>query len=309
MIDRVYPMFTAQVANYFGHGNTRTDYEDGGWSWNVLSCRLARYRVRIIQNRDILSHRLKPGGFVPTSQIEIDGVKRFSEGETVVNDICRLLAFAAMSQVVPFEYRMGGKKRGISITGRSWWYRPVIDIKNGDLTAAYLEKIWNTYRIEKHRRKLGEVIEMLTIAELPSQPLEIQLAQIFIIMENLKSTYARARGYPFVDGFFRKISRPPKLNPGKEPTLGFERLLKEMLSGVGMKPRLRRVVQLRNEIIHFGLSRRPLGSLRKHYETCQDIVREYLLRFLGYDGEYLIYNQACRASKVLPRIRETGLRS
>jgi hypothetical protein len=294
-------MFTAQIANYFGHGNTRTDYEDGGWSRNVLSCRLGRYQVRVIQDRDILSHKLKPGGFVHTSQIEVNGVRQFLEGEAVVNDVCRLLAFAAMSQVVPFEYHMEGRKRRMSVTGQPWWHRPVINIKNGDLTAVYLEKVWSTYRLQKRRRKLGEVIEMLTIAELPSQPLEIQLAQIFIIMENLKSTYARSEGYPFFKGWFQKSS-PPKRNPEKKDRWTFELLLAEMLTRVGMKPRLHRIIGLRNDIIHFGLSRRPYDSLSKHYETCQDIVREYLLRFLGYDGEYLIYRQACRASKKLARV-------
>jgi hypothetical protein len=119
---------------------------------------------------------------------------------------------------------------------------------------------------------------MLAIAELPSQLLETQLIQIFVVMENLKYTYARAKKHPFMEGFFRKISSPPK-------------------------PNLNRVIDLRNEIIHSGLSRKPPRTLIRTYEICQDIVREYLLRLLGYDGEYLIYSQACRASKKLPHIR------
>ena len=226
-------MFIAQVANYFGYGNTRTDYEDGSWSRNVLSCRLTKYRVRIIQHREILSGRLKPGGFVHT----------------------------------------------------------------------YLETVWSTYRRQKRPRKLDEVIQMLAIAELPSQLLETQLIQIFVVMENLKYTYARAKKYPFIEGFFRKISSPPKPNPKKEPVLGFERLLGETLSDVSMKPNLNRVIDLRNEIVHSGLSRKPPRTLIRTYEICQDIVREYWLRLLGYDGEYLIYSQACRASKKLPHIR------
>jgi len=54
---------------------------------------------------------------------------------------------------------------------------------------------------------------------------------------------------------------------------------------------LRRITNLRNEIIHFGLSRKPYTSLRKNYDFCHDIVREYLLRLLGYKGEYLIYSK------------------
>jgi len=237
-----------------------------------------------------------------TSRIEIGGVKQFSVGESIVNDICRLLTFAAISQVVPFEYRMGRHVRRISVSGQSWQFRPVISITDGDLTASYLEKVWPIYRKEKRRRKIAEVIEMLTFAELPLQPLEIRLAQIFIILENLKGTYARARGYPFVKGRFRRASTPSKTDPNKERPWSFEKLLAEMLNDVKMKPRLHRVIQLRNEIIHFGLSRKPYESLIKHYDSCQDIVREYLLRFLRYDGFYLVYSKACRESKLLTRV-------
>lgn len=157
-----------------------------------------------------LSGTLKPGGLVHTSRIEVEEATSLSEGQTVVNDICRLLTFAAMSQVVAFEYCMGNKRLKKSVIGESWSYRPVIDIRDGNLTAAYLEKVWSTYRRQKRRRKLDEVIQMLAIAESPSQLLETQLTQIFVVMENLKYTYARARKYPFVEGFFRKISSPPK---------------------------------------------------------------------------------------------------
>lgn len=72
-----------------------------------------------------------------------------------------------------------------------------------------------------------------------------------------------------------------------------------MFEDVGMNPRLKQVVRLRNEIIHFGLSRKPYASLRKDYDYCHDIVREYLLRLLCYDGEYLLYSHGARTTKEL----------
>lgn len=287
-------VFKARVANYLGVGNARTDYGKGGWSWNVLECQLGRYHVRIIQDRDIVAHRTKRTGLLHTSNFEIDGVQEFSQGKTVANDLCRLLSFAAMSQVVPFEYCFEGITRRISVSAESMCFRPVLDIRDGKLIASYLGQVWACYRRRKRQRKLAEVIEMLTIAELPSQPLEVRLAQIFIILENLKSTYARASGIPFVKGYFREISVPPKANAAKEKALGFEELLQRMLLEVGLRPRLTRVRQLRNEIVHFGLSRKPYKSLRHHYDNCQDIIREYLLRYLKYRGRYLMYSKACR---------------
>ena len=140
---------------------------------------------------------------------------------------------------------------------------------------------------------------MLTIAELPSQPLEIKLAQIFIILENLKSTYAKKVGIPFYKGSYRLAGNPPRTNLRREPPLGFEALLKMMFNDVGMSPTLRRIVRLRNEIIHFGLSRKPYESLSRHYDYCQDIAREYLLRLMKYHGTYLLYSSASREQATL----------
>ena len=287
-------LFTAQVANYFGIGNTRTDYQDGGWSWNVLCLELGRYRLRVVQDREVVANKIKREGLIYTTDIEIAGVKKFEEGEHVVNDLCRLLSLASFSQVVPLQYFFSRCGKRLNIPAQAMHFRPLIEIRNGNKTQAYLEKTWMSYRKNKRSRKLAEVIEMLTIAELPVQPLEIKLAQIFIVMENLKSTFARKSGMPFCEGFFRDHRYPSK-PLRKRPKIRFEELLTRMFKDVGMKPSLRRVINLRNEIIHFGLSRKPYSSLRRDYDYCHDVVREYLLRLLRYEGDYLLYSSAARS--------------
>lgn len=139
---------------------------------------------------------------------------------------------------------------------------------------------------------------MLTIAELPVQLLEVKIAQIFIVMENLKGTFATKTRSPFFKGYFRNDAYP-KRPLHKQPRIGFEALLTLMFKDVGMKPSLRRIVRLRNEIIHFGLSRKIYSSLRKDYDYCHDVVREYLLKLLHYEGEYLLYSKASRSIAAL----------
>jgi hypothetical protein len=276
-------MFTAKVANYFGMGNERTVYPDGGWAWNVLVCKLGRYKVRIIQKRDIISNKIKAEGLVYTSDFEIIGVRNFVEGKNVTFDICCLLSLASLSQVVPFHYEF--KEKGIrhNVIAEAKFFRPLLTIKCGETIQKYLELTWPHYRKLKRKRKLAEVIEMINIAELNSQPLEVRLALVFIILENLKGTYAKMKGYPFIRGFY--------VDPtNNKLRLNFKVLLTEMLSEQGMSPALIRIITLRNEIIHFGLSRKPYESLRKNYEACQDIVQEYLLRLLGYKGHFQIYS-------------------
>jgi hypothetical protein len=53
--------FTAEIANYLGHGNERSDYPDGGWSWNILSVKVSRYKIKIIQDREIISNKVRAG--------------------------------------------------------------------------------------------------------------------------------------------------------------------------------------------------------------------------------------------------------
>ena len=287
-------LFTAQVANYFGKGNTRTYYQDGGWSLNVLCLKLGKYQIRVVQDRSVISNKIKPEGSIHTTDIEVAGVEKFEDGVRVVNDLCRLLSFASFSQVTPFQYSFPGRRIRFNISAQAMCFRPLIEIMDGNETQAYLEKTWMSYRKNKRSRKLAEVIDMLTITELPVQPLEVRLAQIFIIMENLKSTFARKSRIPFYKGFFRDC-RCPNKPLHKQQTIGFEMLLTLMFKDVGMKPSLRRVIKLRNEIIHFGLSRKPYRSLIKDYEYCHDIVREYLLRLLRYEGDYLLYSKASRS--------------
>ena len=294
-------VFTAQVANYLGKGNKRTDYPDGGWSWNLIELRLGRYKACLTQHQDVIRNSIGAGGLVHTTDLEILGVKKFAEGMVLTNDLCRLLSLASFSQVVPLKYSFDGHgSKHLSQNAEAMYFRPLIDIRSGEKSHAYLEKTWTPYRKLKSSRKLAEVIEMLTIAELPIQPLEVKLAQIFITMENLKGTYARSHKIPFVKGWYRRIISPKK-PPNRQPTMSFEELLKEMFQDVGMKPSLRRIIQLRNEIIHFGLSRKPYKSLQKHYESCHDITREYLLRLLGYEGEYLTYSHGGSSTMKLKR--------
>lgn len=277
-------MFKAQVANYFGHGS----------NGDTLSLRLSRCRVKVIQKTDVISNKLKPNGFVPTTEIEIEGVKSFSSGEIMVNDICRLLSLASMSQVLPFVYEFGGNQKSISVSGQSMFFRPLFTIQNGQQVKSFIEQVWVQYRKLKKTRKLPEIIEMLTISELPSQPLEVKLLQVFVVLENIKGTYAHTKKMPFFKGYFRQLSNPPKANLAKEKALNFKELLTFALKDVRMKNNLHRIIRLRNEIIHFGLSRRPYTSLTKNYDSCQDLIREYLLRLLQYKGPYLIYSKASR---------------
>jgi len=123
---------------------------------------------------------------------------------------------------------------------------------------------------------------MLVLAETRSLPLELKLATMFILLENLKSSFAKEQGYAFRKGYYRKSSGD---------VWSFEALLSEMFGRVGMSSLdLSAIVDLRNEIIHSGISQTSFEHQFDIYENCQDLIREYLLRLLGYTGEFLLYS-------------------
>jgi len=293
-------MFKAWLVNYFGLGSERKYNPDGSWCLCLIRLKLGKYNVLLEQEGTAIANKRKhPQGTVHTSTLTISGVKSYSEGEKVAHDICSLLSLASMSQVRAYHFEFGDKVKTIAVVGEAMYFRPLIQINNGNAVKLFVESTWSKYRKLKRSRKLPEVIEMLTTCELPKIPLEVKLGQIFIILENLKSTYANYNKVPFKDGFYRELSNTPKSNSKKGKRLSFEILLQKMLKSVGMSPGLKRIIRLRNEIIHFGLSRKPYESLSNNYDFCHDVVREYLLRLLEYKGDYLIYS---KASRVVDRI-------
>ncbi len=64
-------------------------------------------------------------------------------------------------------------------------------------------------------------------------------------------------------------------------------------------PDLGAIMSLRNEIVHSRISRTPRTHQEEIYESCQDLVREYLLRLLGYTGKFRLFSGRGMTSKLL----------
>jgi hypothetical protein len=85
---------------------------------------------------------------------------------------------------------------------------------------------------------------------------------------------------------FKKLTKTGKLGP-----YPFQSVLRDMLKEVGMRPRLARIVEYRNALIHSGGLRLRQTNKHKAYVETQRLIREYLLRLLGYSGRYRNYEQ------------------
>ncbi|EFK05664.1 conserved hypothetical protein [delta proteobacterium NaphS2] len=286
----------AFICNCIIRGDKFSLKENGGRIRNHLELRLSGYLVDLYQaekvilgNRSDLINRWNH-----TTELVISNVipEHVNKVKNIITDLTNLLSFINVSRIWPYGWEYpdrSGLKSFTSTIGTTQYFRPVIDIDDGSKVSDFIHQIWRPYQKNKRKRKLPELIDYLIQADLPQQPVELRLAILFVVLENLKDTWARVQRIPYAHGYFRKISNPPKPNIRKEPTYSFEELLAQMLKSVGMRRGLKRIIKLRNQIIHSGLSRRPFRSNQKTYENCQDIVREYVLRLLKFSGSFYPY--------------------
>lgn len=52
--------------------------------------------------------------------------------------------------------------------------------------------------------------------------------------------------------------------------------------------RLQPLVDLRNEVLHTGVASLSIQQQKAQYHAANDLIREYLLRLLGFKGDFLV---------------------
>lgn len=289
--------YCAYYANCLSGGDTISADPGGGWIRDKIIWNFNGHKIILHQNKDIIT---KPIGelrniWIASSKLIIKNIplSKVKYAENISKDIGWLLSFAGYSRVCVYgnEYPSGsGSLKLFSTVGVSRYFRPTIDIRHGKKVKDFIEQCLPNYRKLKRKRKLPEIFDMLISSE-ASIPIELRLVSVFIALESLKDTFAKVNGIPYANGFFRILSTPPKANIGKEKIYSFEKLLSLMLKEYNIEKGLKRIITLRNDLIHSGISRRPYASKMKIFETCHDVIRLYLLKLLGYSGKYCCYSK------------------
>lgn len=299
----------AELHAYFTNcpigGEERTDYGDH-WSCDTIRVRHRGFEFRIVQKRDVL---VRPRDFdhanVVTTDVYVREVteKTVDRVERLLHELAWLLSLATYSDVAYSGYDFAhGTKLGEhrSTIGRLRHFRPPLETADGAAVREFLERTWPVFTKVWARRRLHIVIHYVLLADRHEQPTEVRLLLVFVALEALKSSYARISKIPLVAGRFRKLSVPPKANSRSEPSYSFEELLRLMLKEVGMgRAALKRPIQLRNAIVHSGITRAHFDTDQTIYERCQDIIREYLLRLLGFRGRFWLYSAPNGAPKII----------
>lgn len=279
------------IANFLGLGELMEDTPAGGMTRTLTKFRLARRKLELRQNPDmVLGSRQEFGGAcVPSSTITVKGVAEREQDSAVrlVQDLCWLLSLASMSRVIAYryDYPAGTMAKGWSVPGvcgKSW---TLIDIRDGAHVRRFLEGTFSAFRRLKTKRQLPAFIDALISAETGNHPVEISLVTAYVSLEMLKDSWARSKGIPFQKGHFARVDP----STGQPTRYGFEAMLRDMFAEVGMKPKLKPVARYRNALIHSGGLRLSHRTKDRAYATVQRLAREYVLRLLGYKGPYVMF--------------------
>ncbi len=242
---------------------------DGIHRRNVIELKLSGTQLRIRQTNEgmTLPRSKLSGRTVHTTTIEFDNVPphRRHSLERIADDIACLLALATVSPVVPFQYEYGALGRSIPVSRKMTYFRPLIDRADGAAVSSFLKTTWTQYRRLKLRRKLPAVIDYIVHAQHPDQPIEVQVLLAFTALDSLKWTWCHQQ-------------------------FNFRKHVEAMFKDVGMKRGLKRLIEVRNRIVHRGLAGIPYSTLTNHNDRLHDMVREYLLRLLDYHGPFARYS-------------------
>jgi hypothetical protein len=294
--------FRAFVANCLMGGSDLSDTPEGSIrDLVVFECAGRKFQFR--QKLEVIAGNLASliGNSVETTEVIVSGVCEpdLEAVKLAVERICWLLSFAGTCRVIPFGYEYpngSGLQNWIPFSGVAERFRPVFKIHDGNQVKKFVERVYDKYVALEGSRNLKVVFDYLAQAEAPGQLLEIKVVLSFVALENLKYTFAEEENIPFEKGQFRKSGKVGK-------KLGepwhFKDLVEKMLIKVSMTTYdLTAAYALRNDLVHSGLSRETHDCQRVLYEGVHDLVREYLLRLLNYQGHYCPYDFKQRGDSV-----------
>jgi hypothetical protein len=213
-------------------------------------------------------------------------LQQFAAAEELARDVAALLSFATASEVVCFGYEYPDRdpfEQFRSYVAQLQNFRPTLEVQNAAVMGQFLEMTFPTYRQLVAQRQLNIAFSYYVLSQKEGLPVELHLLSLFILLEQLKHTFAPLHGFPLIRNRFRNMGATIA-NPGRPAS--FQSMLTPMFAAVGMAPNLGPIINLRNRLIHSGLTHLNFADMWDMLCAIEDIVREYLLRVLNYHGPY-----------------------
>ena len=213
--------------------------------------------------------------------VENVGPQQVTATMEAIERICWLLAFATQSQVACYGHNYPDctpHKLLNSIHRPGQEADHVIDPADGAAIRKFVDQTYPQFKALESARSLKVVIDYMLQAARPGLPMECKLVFLSVLLENLKHTYGTHLQYAIKGGKF--------VDPVTKARLGFQDMMNLMFSAVGMAPGLQPLVDLRNEVLHTGVASLTHAQQKLQYDAATDLIREYLLRLLGFKGNF-----------------------
>ena len=213
--------------------------------------------------------------------VENVGPQRLTATMEAIERICWLLAFATQSQVACYghNYPDGTPHKLLNSIHRPGQEADhVINPADGAAIRKFVDQTYPQFKALESARSLKVVIDYMLQAARPGLPMECKLVFLSVLLENLKHTYGTHLQYAIKGGKF--------VDPVTKARLGFQDMMNLMFSAVGMTPGLQPLVDLRNEVLHTGVASLTHAQQKLQYDAATDLIREYLLRLLGFKGNF-----------------------
>ena len=213
--------------------------------------------------------------------VENVGPQQVTATMEAIERICWLLAFATQSQVACYGHNYPDctpHKLLNSIHRPGQEADHVINPADGAAIRKFVDQTYPQCKALESARSLKVVIDYMLQAARPGLPMECKLVFLSVLLENLKHTYGTHLQYAIKGGKF--------VDPVTKARLGFQDMMNLMFSAVGMAPGLQPLVDLRNEVLHTGVASLTHAQQKLQYDAATDLIREYLLRLLGFKGNF-----------------------
>jgi len=288
--------YRALIANCILGGEHITTV-DGCDVQNLIRLQLDPFEVEIRQQPKFIEgppfmFNDSVGKIVHTTDLIIRDlpVADIDRAKLLARDVAELLSFASSSPVAVLGYdfgEIGSANELRQLVGQLECFRLLFGIPSGKKIRSFLQTAWPTYQCLRQVRRLDVAFDYYVLAERDRQPLELKLAIVSILLESLKYTFALEQKYPVIQRRFCPHGATAA-KPGSP--ISFKKLLREMFQAVDMSPRLEPIVKLRNELIHSGMCGLSPEEQWEMYQANHDLLREYFLRLLGYQGEFCRYS-------------------
>lgn len=213
--------------------------------------------------------------------VENVGPQQVTATMEAIERICWLLAFATQSQVACYGHNYPDctpHKLLNSIHRPGQEADHVINPADGAAIRKFVDQTYPQFKALESARSLKVVIDYMLQAARPGLPMECKLVFLSVLLENLKHTYGTHLQYAIKGGKF--------VDPVTKARLDFQDMMNLMFSAVGMAPGLQPLVDLRNEVLHTGVASLTHAQQKLQYDAATDLIREYLLRLLGFKGNF-----------------------